>query len=165
MKSVFRGILALAFCLLGASGANAESGVTAGGILLGQSVVLSGPMAENGVNYTKGIKLYFDQVNAKGGVHGRKLNLSTHDDAYDPKRTAQNTQKLIEEEKVFALFGYAGTGSAIATLPLVEKAQILVGCFFCTSLIVISFLFVLLKYYPNHYPPHGLMAIYSISSL
>lgn len=124
MKSVFRGILALALCLLGASGAGAESGVTSSGILLGQSVVLSGPMAENGVNYTKGIKLYFDQINVKGGVHGRKLSLSTHDDAYDPKRTAQNTQKLIEEEKVFALFGYAGTGSAIATLPLVEKAQI-----------------------------------------
>lgn len=124
MKAIVRRFLAPLLCLLGASGAGAETGVGAGSILLGQSVVLSGPQAENGVNYANGIKLYFDQVNAKGGVHGRKLNLVVLDDAYDPKRTAQNTQKLIEEDKVFALFGYAGTGPALAALPLAEKAQI-----------------------------------------
>ncbi len=125
MKSVSRRFLAFALlCLFGASASRAENGVAAGHVLLGQSVVLSGPMAENGVYYTQGIKIHLDQINAKGGVHGRKLDLITLDDAYDPKRTAQNTQKLIDEDKVFALFGYAGTGSAMAALPLVEKAQI-----------------------------------------
>lgn len=124
MKTAFLrlGVLSLSFFL--ALAARAEPGVDAGSIRIGQSVVLSGPMAENGVNYTNGIKLHLDQVNARGGVHGRKIDLATLDDAYDPKRTALNTQKLIEENKVFALLGYAGTGGAMAALPLVEKAQI-----------------------------------------
>lgn len=101
----------------------ADPGVTGDTIAIGQSVVLSGPLAENGVQYTKGIKLYLDQVNAKGGVNGRKIELTTVDDAYDPKRAEENTRKLIEEKQVFALFGYAGTGATLAALPLAEKAQ------------------------------------------
>lgn len=124
MGSAFRGLLALSLCLFAAAEATAEIGVTSNSILLGQSVVLSGPQAENGVNYASGIKLYLDQINAKGGVYGRKLSLVTLDDAYDPKRTAQNTQKLIEEDKVFVLFGYTGTGPALAALPIAAKAQI-----------------------------------------
>lgn len=102
----------------------ADPGVSGGAIVLGQSAVLTGPMAENGVYYTKGIKLYLDQVNARGGVYGRRLELHSLDDGYDPKRAAQNTQKLIENEKVFALFGYTGTGPTLAALPLAEKAQV-----------------------------------------
>jgi branched-chain amino acid transport system substrate-binding protein len=124
MKAAFKKVLALSLCLLGAAGAAAETGVAPGSILLGQSVVLSGPQAENGVNYTNGIKLYLDQINAKGGVHGRKIQVKTLDDGYDPKKTAANTQKLIDEDRVFVLFGYTGTGSTLATLPIAEKAQV-----------------------------------------
>lgn len=124
MKTAIRVFLALSLCLLAAASAIAETGVTPGSILLGQSVVLSGPQAENGVNYTNGLKLYLEQVNAKGGVHGRKIQIKTLDDGYDPKKTAANTQKLIDEDRVFALFGYTGTGSTLATLPIVEKAQV-----------------------------------------
>ncbi len=116
--------LVLALGLLGITWANAETGVAPSSITLGQSVVLSGPMAENGVYYTQGIKLYFDQVNAKGGIQGRKILIKTLDDGYDPKKTAANTQKLIDEDHVFALFGYAGTGSSLAALPIAEKAQV-----------------------------------------
>jgi ABC-type branched-subunit amino acid transport system substrate-binding protein len=114
----------LAIGALVGSAARAEPGVAPASVLLGQSVVLSGPLAENGIYYTKGIKLYLDQVNAKGGVHGRRIELRTLDDAYDPQLTVQHTRKLIEEDRVFALFGYAGTGSALAAQPLAQKAGV-----------------------------------------
>lgn len=125
MKFPIRRVMALlAIGALLGSAARAEPGVAPTSVLLGQSVVLSGPLAENGIYYTKGINLYLDQVNAKGGVHGRRIELRTLDDAYDPQRTTQNTRKLIEEDRVFALFGYAGTGSALAAQPLAQKAGV-----------------------------------------
>lgn len=102
--------------------AAAEPGVGTDTVVIGQSVVLSGPMEENGVQYTRGIRLYLDQVNGKGGVNGRRIQLVTLDDAYDPKRAEENTRKLLQEHQAFALFGYAGTGSTLAALPLAEKA-------------------------------------------
>lgn len=105
------------------STASAENGVTGDSIVLGQSVVLSGLLAENGVQYTKGIRLYLDQVNKSGGVNGRKIELLTLDDAYSPQKAEENTRQLIEQKQVFALLGYAGTGSTMASLPLAEKTQ------------------------------------------
>lgn len=111
-------------CLSVSLGIRAETGVTPETISIGQSVVLSGPLAENGMQYSKGINLYLAQVNSKGGVYGRKIELVTLDDGYDPKRAEENTRKLIAEKQVFALFGYAGTGTSLASLPLAEKSQL-----------------------------------------
>jgi ABC-type branched-subunit amino acid transport system substrate-binding protein len=102
----------------------AEPGISSSTILLGQSVALSGAQSENASQYHKGLQIYLDQVNAKGGVHGRKVELITLDDGYDPKRTEQNTQQLIGEKATFALVGFSGTGSALAALPIAEKAQV-----------------------------------------
>lgn len=124
MRGFSAALVAFALGMGTAVGVSAEDGVSANRILLGQSVVLSGPQAENGANYTNGIKLYFEQANARGGVNGRRIELQTLDDAYDPKRAAANSLKLVEEDKVFALFGYAGTGSAMASLPVVDKYQV-----------------------------------------
>jgi ABC-type branched-subunit amino acid transport system substrate-binding protein len=104
--------------------AHAETGVTDKSIVIGESAVFSGPVAETGNNYRRGIELYFDQVNKGGGVHGRRLQLVALDDAYDPKRTAENTRKLIEEHKVFALTGYVATANLIASMPIVEEAKV-----------------------------------------
>lgn len=119
MKTITALLLGLG--LLG--NAQAETGVSDERILLGQSVVLSGPLAENGVQYSKGIRLYLDQVNQKGGINGRKIELVTLDDAYTPARAEENTRQLIEDKQVFALLGYAGTGSTLAALPLAEKSH------------------------------------------
>lgn len=110
--------------LFPAAKAFAEAGVTADGILIGQSVVQSGPQSENGLNYLNGINLYLEQVNGKGGVHGRKIRLKSLDDGYDPKKAAANTAALVDEDKVFALFGYTGTGPSLASLPAAEKAGV-----------------------------------------
>ena len=104
--------------------AAAETGVTDTRIKVGQSAVFTGPAKDFGVDYKAGIGLAFDKVNKTGGVNGRTLELVSHDDAYEPKKTAENTAKLIDEDKVFALIGYVATGNLIAAMPLAEKAGV-----------------------------------------
>jgi ABC-type branched-subunit amino acid transport system substrate-binding protein len=65
-----------------AAPAGAVDGVTSDRILLGQSAAFTGPAAQLGIQMRNGIKAYFDFVNAKGGVHGRKLELKSLDDGY-----------------------------------------------------------------------------------
>ena len=118
-----------AACLLAAAGLStsacfAENGVTGDTIVLGQSVALTGPAAALGIEMRNGAKVYFDYINAKGGVNGRKIQLITLDDGYEPSRTAPNTRKLIEESKVFALFGYVGTPTSAAALPIFTRAKV-----------------------------------------
>lgn len=108
----------------------AAQGVTDTQILLGQSAALSGPAAQLGKDMQLGANLYFQAVNAHGGVHGRKIVLKTLDDGYEPARAAANTKKLIGEDNVFALFGYVGTPTSQAALPIFTQARVpFVGAF------------------------------------
>jgi branched-chain amino acid transport system substrate-binding protein len=101
-----------------------------GPIVLGQSVALTGPAAQLGLDMQLGASLYFNKVNAQGGVHGRKIVLKTLDDGYEPPRAVANTRKLIEEDRVFALFGYVGTPTSQAVLPIFTEARVpYVGAF------------------------------------
>lgn len=104
--------------------ARAENGVSDSAIRIGQSAVFSGPAKDFGVDYRAGIKLYFERVNKSGGIHGRRIELVSYDDAYEPAKTAANTAKLIDEDKVFALTGYVATGNLAAAMPLAEKAGV-----------------------------------------
>jgi branched-chain amino acid transport system substrate-binding protein len=111
-------------------GAAADPGVSANRILLGQAAVFSGPAAQLGIQMRNGIKAYLDYVNAHGGVYGRKLDLVTEDDRYEPAVAPAASRKLIEEHKVFALLGYVGTPTGVAHLPVVTQAKVpLVGMF------------------------------------
>lgn len=102
----------------------AAQGVTDTQVLLGQSVALSGPAEQLGKDMQLGATLYFNQVNARGGVNGRKIVLKTLDDGYEPPNAVANTKKLINEEKVFALFGYVGTPTSNAVLPIFTEARV-----------------------------------------
>ena len=102
--------------------AQAETGVTSNRILLGQAAVFSGPAAQLGIQMRNGIKAYLDHVNEKGGVHGRRIELITEDDRYEPSVAPSATKKLLEEHKVFALLGYVGTPTGAAHLPVVTQA-------------------------------------------
>ena len=116
--------LALTFALGWAAGAvraQDAAGGKDGEILLGQSCQLDGPLAAITTEVRQGASLYFDHVNAAGGVHGRKIRVVALDDAYDPKKAADNTKKFIDEEKVLALFQYAGTPPSLAALPIAEE--------------------------------------------
>jgi ABC-type branched-subunit amino acid transport system substrate-binding protein len=76
-----------------------------------------------GIQMNRGAKLCFDQVNTAGGVNGTMLELRTLDDGYDPARCKANTDKFINDD-VFALFGYVGTPTSLAALPLVKESKI-----------------------------------------
>ena len=105
-------------------------GVTNDRVLLGQAAVFSGPAAQLGIQMRNGIKAYFDHVNEKGGVHGRRLELVSEDDFYEASRAPAASKKLIEEHRVFALLGYVGTPTGVVHLPVVTQAKVpLVGMF------------------------------------
>ena len=91
-------------------------------IVLGQSAAFSGPAAQLGIQMNRGAKLYFDSVNAAGGVNGAQIELRTMDDMYEPDRCKANTEALIKDD-VFALFGYVGTPTSLAALPLVNQSK------------------------------------------
>ena len=92
-------------------------------IVLGQSVALSGPASELGRDMQFGAQIYFDVINAAGGIRGRKIVLKTLDDGYEPARAEANTRLLIEGD-VLALFGYVGTPTAAASIPLATNAKV-----------------------------------------
>ncbi|MDN3922429.1 ABC transporter substrate-binding protein [Roseateles violae] len=92
-------------------------------LLLGQSAPLSGPAAQLGKQMQLGARLFLDALNAAGGINGMTVELKTLDDGYDPERCKANTEKFIDED-VFALFGYVGTPTSLAALPLVNQHKI-----------------------------------------
>lgn len=94
-----------------------------GTLVLGQSAAFSGPAAQLGIQFYEGAKLWFEQLNARGGIGGRSITIKALDDGYEPERCVANTQTLINDD-VFALFGYIGTPTSLAALPLVKKSQI-----------------------------------------
>lgn len=104
--------------------AAAANGVSDDTIRLGQSAVFSGPAQDFGIDYRAGLQLSFDRINKAGGVNGRRIELVSHDDVYEPAKTAVNTTRLIEQDKVFALTGYVATGNLAAAMPLCEKAGV-----------------------------------------
>ncbi len=117
--ALFAAILAIA-----AGARAADPGVKPETILLGQSSALSGPAAALGTEMREGALAYFQLVNGGGGVNGRKIELRSLDDGYEPDRAAANTRKLIEAEGVFALFGYVGTPTSQAALPILTAAKV-----------------------------------------
>ena len=121
---ILLGVTALAAMLGLQAARGAETGVTNELVVIGQSCALTGPAQELGSEMRLGAQAYFNQVNQAGGVHGRQIKLVTLDDGYEPDRAAANTKKLINEEKVFSLFGYVGTPTANASLPIFTEAKV-----------------------------------------
>ncbi|KQP45496.1 hypothetical protein ASF44_25340 [Pseudorhodoferax sp. Leaf274] len=102
----------------------AQQGVTDSEILLGDILPLTGPPALLGVAHNLGVKLALAEVNAAGGLHGRKLRLLSEDDGYVPSRTIQGVRKLVNSDKVFALTSISGTAQAQAAMPVLKQSGI-----------------------------------------
>lgn len=110
--------------------AQAENGVTPDSIVFGQAAVLQGPASALGLGMKEGLLAAFDEVNRKGGVHGRKIKLISVDDGYEPSKAIAATRKLIEDDKVFALIGPVGTPTAVAAQPIAGAAKVpFIGAF------------------------------------
>lgn len=112
-----------AAALLLASSALAQ-GVTSDRVLLGQSCALKGPASALGQGMSLGLELYFDQVNAKGGIDGRTIQLKTINDGYEPKKCTVATKMLTSKLDVFALIGGVGTPTAKVAVPIAEAAKV-----------------------------------------
>src|SRR5215211_5738116 len=107
----------------GGGGASTDPGITDKEIKLGGSYPFSGPASAYGI-IGEGAKAYFDFVNAKGGVDGRKINFKTLDDGYEPPRALQNARRLIQQDKVFALFNTLGTPNNLAIWDYVNQQKV-----------------------------------------
>ena len=131
LKALVRTTASIAsLVLLSVAPVSAEDGVTTDAIVLGQAAVLSGPAAALGQGMKTGMQAAFDEINKKGGIHGRKLKLVSVDDGYEPEKSIVATKKLIEDDKVFALIGAVGTPTSAATQPIATAAKVpFVGAF------------------------------------
>ena len=95
------------------AGSAADPGVSASTILIGGTSPLTGPAASY-ASVARGAKAYFDSINARGGVAKRKIEYRIVDDAYNPGQTVQAVRRLVEQDKVFAVFNALGTEHNLA---------------------------------------------------
>jgi ABC-type branched-subunit amino acid transport system substrate-binding protein len=93
-------------------------------VALRQTVALTGPLGDLGQALLQGAKLGFEEVNTKGGVHGRKIELVAQDDAYDVKKAMGNFEGFMADPSVFGLFGCFGTPIVAAMLPKVIESGV-----------------------------------------
>ena len=93
-------------------------GVTKNEIVIGSIQDLSGPIAGFGKQVRLGMILRVDEVNEQGGVNGRKIKLLVEDSAYDPKKAVLAAQKLVNQDKIFAMVAHIGTAQNNAAMPV-----------------------------------------------
>src|ERR1700690_2913671 len=102
----------------------ADDGVAKDKILFGQVAALHGPAQALGQGMREGILAAFDEANRSGGINGRKLELKSVDDGYEPEKTIEATKKIINEDHVFALVGSVGTPTSKAGQPIATDAKV-----------------------------------------
>ena len=107
-------LVAAAAALAGTTRSSDDPGVTPTSILLGATTPLTGP-ASAFSSVARGANAYFQYVNSKGGVLGRKITYTYLDDGYNPANTVQQTRQLVEQDHVFAIFNSLGTEHNLAT--------------------------------------------------
>lgn len=124
MRKVLGATAALGFALAANGPAAAETGVSGDTILFGQSAAFEGPAAALGQGMNEGLRAAFAEANKAGSVQGRKLELVSYDDGYEPEQAIANTKKLINADKVFALIGEVGTPTSKAVQPIATEAGV-----------------------------------------
>ncbi len=107
----------------GGAAAKADPGITDKEVKLGGSYPFSGPASAYGT-IGEGAKAYFKFLNAKGGAKGRKITFTTLDDGYEPPKALQNARRLIQQDKVFALFNTLGTPNNLAIWDFVNQQKV-----------------------------------------
>jgi ABC-type branched-subunit amino acid transport system substrate-binding protein len=122
--------LAVGALALGVLPASAQTKVTNEGIspteiVIGTHQDLSGPIKFWGVPVSNGMKMAVEEINAAGGINGRKLKLILEDNGYDPKKAVLATQKMIERDKVFAMIGGMGSAPTLASQDILFDAGVL----------------------------------------
>jgi branched-chain amino acid transport system substrate-binding protein len=104
----------LVLCVLAVGRAGAED------IVLGMSAAFTGPSRGLSIELYRGSMAYLGQVNQAGGVHGKNVVIKAYDDGYNPIPAIHNTIRLVEQDDVFALYGYMGSPTTVRILPLLK---------------------------------------------
>lgn len=104
--------------------AGATQGVSKNEILIGSLLDLSGPVVSLGKGMYNGMVFRAEQINAAGGINGRKLRIIAEDTGYDPKKGILGAQKLLTQDKIFAMIGSIGTGVSLPTIPLCIERKV-----------------------------------------
>lgn len=110
--------LACAAALSAAPAWAQSQGVSKTEITLGSIQDLSGPLAGFGKQIRNGMTLRVDELNEQGGINGRKIKLIVEDSGYDPKKAVLAAQKLVNQDKIFAMVGHLGTAQNLAAMPV-----------------------------------------------
>ena len=117
-------VFVAALALIAASPALAQQGVTPTEIVIGTAQDLSGPIVNFSKAAVNGMRMRVDDVNAAGGIHGRKLRLVVEDHGYDPKKAVLAAQKMVQQDRIFASLGSIGTATAMASMPIYLDAKV-----------------------------------------
>src|SRR5437016_8652334 len=102
-----------------------NDGISANEIVIGTHQDRAGPSKVWGVPVSNGMKMAVEEINAAGGINGRKLKLILEDSGYDPKRAVLATQKMVERDEVFAMVGPMGSPTVLAAQDVLFDAGVL----------------------------------------
>jgi branched-chain amino acid transport system substrate-binding protein len=118
-----RVIAVLASLSAGAAIAQTQ-GVSKGEIVIGSMQDLSGPIVAFSKQFKNGMEMRVEEINAQGGIHGRKLRLIVEDHGYDPRKAVLGAQKLVQRDRIFAMIGTIGTPTALASMPILFQKNV-----------------------------------------
>ena len=102
-----------------------NEGISANEIVIGTHQDLSGPIKVWGVPVSNGMKMAVEEINAAGGINGRKLKMILEDNGYDPKKAVLASQKMVERDKIFAMIGPMGSPTVLAAQDILFDAGVL----------------------------------------
>jgi ABC-type branched-subunit amino acid transport system substrate-binding protein len=127
LKALSLAVGALALSVLPASAQTkvTNEGISPTEIVIGTHQDLSGPIKVWGVPVSNGMKMAVEEINAAGGINGRKLKLILEDSGYDPKRAVLASQKMIEKDKIFAMIGPMGSPTVLAAQDVLFDAGVM----------------------------------------
>src|SRR4051794_6385086 len=102
-----------------------NEGISASEIVIGTHQDLSGPIKVWGVPVSNGMKMAVEEINAAGGINGRKIRMILEDNGYDPKKGVLASQKMVERDKIFAMIGSMGSAPTLAAQDILFDAGVL----------------------------------------
>jgi branched-chain amino acid transport system substrate-binding protein len=117
-------IIGIAAALLAGAAFGQGQGVSKNEIVIGSMQDLSGPIVAFSKQLKYGMEMRVEEINANGGIHGRKLKLVIEDHGYDPKKAVLATQKLVQKDRIFAMVGTIGTPTALPSMPILFEKNI-----------------------------------------
>ena len=114
-------LVAAAALVAGALPALAQQGVTADAVTIGAHGPITGPAAYIGLAGRDGMMLAAKEINAAGGVHGRRINIVFEDDGHSPTRALAAVKKLVEQDKVFAVMSVGGSNATVGAVDYMKE--------------------------------------------